>query len=161
MTGLDLALSALLLAALLVLAVIDWRTYRLPDAITLPLIPAGLAAAWLMGEPLWLHALGGALGYGALVILEKGYEQLRGRPGLGRGDAKLFAAGGTWCGAMALPTVLLVASVFAIVWILAQQLFTGKEVKGDSMIAFGPFLGLGIAVAFIGQRLDLLAFAGL
>ena len=161
MTSLELALTLALCLVLTVLAVIDWRSYRLPDIFTLPLIPAGLLAAWLLGETLWVHALGAALGYGALVLLEKSYEKLRGRPGLGRGDAKLFAGGGAWCGAMALPTILLAASISAIVWILALRLFTGQELKGDSMIAFGPFLGFGIAFAFVAQRLDLLAFAGI
>ncbi len=161
MTGLDLALTLILSSVLIVLAIIDWRSYRLPDYLTLPLIPAGLTAAWLLSEPLWLHALGAGLGYGALVALEKGYEAMRGRPGLGRGDAKLFAAGGAWCGALALPTMLLAASVSAILWILALRLVNGQELKADSMIAFGPFLGFGIAFTFVAQRLDLLAFAGI
>lgn len=161
MTSPELALTLFLCFVLIVLAVIDWRSYRLPDVITLPLIPLGLLAAWWLGEALWVHALGAALGYGALVALEKSYEKLRGRPGLGRGDAKLFAGGGAWCGAMALPTILLTACLSAIVWVLALRLFAGQELKGDSMIAFGPFLGFGIGFTFVAQRLDLLAFAGI
>ncbi len=160
MTGIDLALTSLLFIALIALGIIDWRSYRLPNTITLPLIPAGLLAAWGLGEPVWVHALGAAIGYGALVALEKGYEKLRGRPGLGRGDAKLFAGGGAWCGALALPMVLLFASVSAIIFILGQRLM-GKDVKADSMIAFGPFLGFGIGFVFLGQRLELLGFAGI
>ncbi len=160
MTGLEIALTLILLAALLALAVIDWRTYRLPDLLTLPLILLGLAAAWLLDQPVWLHALGAAVGYGVLVFLEKSYEKLRGRPGLGRGDAKLFAAGGAWCGALALPLMLLAASLSALIWILIHRLVTGAEIKADSMIAFGPFLGFGIGFVFIARQLDLLAFAG-
>jgi len=160
MTGLDFALTLILIAALLALAIIDWRTYRLPDSLTLPLIAGGLLAAWLLDQPLWIHALGAGLGYGALVVLEKSYEKLRGRPGLGRGDAKLFAAGGAWCGAMALPLILLAASLSALVWVLVHRLVTGAEVKADSMIAFGPFLGFGIGFVFIAKRLGLLVIAG-
>ncbi len=160
MTGLELALTAILVAALIALSVIDIRTYRLPDWLTLPLIPAGLGAAWLMGELVWLNALGAATGYGVLVLLEKAYEKARGKPGLGRGDAKLFAAGGAWCGLTALPLVLLAASVSALIWVLALRLTTGAEVKGDTMIAFGPFLGFGIAFIFVADRLGLLGFAG-
>jgi leader peptidase (prepilin peptidase)/N-methyltransferase len=160
MTGLEIALTVSLFAALTALAVIDWRSYRLPDYLTLPLIPLGLTAAWLMDQPVWLHVLGAALGYGVLVVLEKSYEKLRGRPGLGRGDAKLFAAGGAWCGALALPLILLAASVSALVFVLVHRLITGAELKADTMIAFGPFLGFGIGFVFFAKRLGLLAFAG-
>jgi leader peptidase (prepilin peptidase)/N-methyltransferase len=160
MTGIEIALTALLVAALIALAVIDIRTYRLPDWLTLPLIPAGLAAAWWLGETLWLHALGAVAGYGVLVALEKTYEKMRGRPGLGRGDAKLFAAGGAWCGLTALPLVLLAASVSALIWVMSLRLAAGVEVRADTMIAFGPFLGFGIGFIFIAKRLGLLAFAG-
>jgi leader peptidase (prepilin peptidase)/N-methyltransferase len=157
---LELLLIAVLFSALIALSVIDTLTYRLPDWLTLPLIPVGLGASYLMGEMIWLHALGAVLGYGALVILEKGYEELRGRPGLGRGDAKLFAAGGAWCGAMALPMILLAASLSALIWVLIYRVITGAQIKGDSMIAFGPFLAFGIGFVFIAKRFGLLAFAG-
>lgn len=160
MTGLELALTALLVAALLALSVIDIRTYRLPDLLTLPLIPAGLGAAWVLGETLWLHGLGAAVGYGALVALEKAYEKARGRPGLGRGDAKLFAAGGAWCGLTALPLVLLAASVSALIWVMSLRLVAGADLRADTMIAFGPFLSFGIGFVFIAKRLGMLAFAG-
>lgn len=160
MTGLELALTALLLAALTALSVIDIRTYRLPDWLTLPLIALGLGAAGLLGETIWLHGLGAAVGYGALVALEKTYEKMRGRPGLGRGDAKLFAAAGAWCGLAALPLVLLAASVSALIWVVSLRLAAGVQVRADTMIAFGPFLSFGIAFVFIAKRLELLAFAG-
>ena len=160
MTGLELAFTALLIAALLALALIDIRTYRLPDWLTLPLIGLGVAAAWLMDERVWLHALGAVTGYGVLVLLEKAYEAARGRPGLGRGDAKLFAAAGAWCGLAALPLVLLAASVSALIWVVSLRLAAGVQVRADTMIAFGPFLSFGIAFVFIAKRLELLAFAG-
>ena len=160
MTGLELAFTAILIAALLALALIDIRTYRLPDWLTLPLIGLGVAAAWLMDERVWLHALGAVTGYGVLVLLEKAYEAARGRPGLGRGDAKLFAAAGAWCGLVALPLVLLAASLSALIWVIVLRLVTDKAIRGDTMIAFGPFLGFGIAVIFVADRLGLLGIAG-
>ena len=165
MTGseiaIETALAAALLAALIALTVIDLRTYRLPDLITLPLIAAGVLAAWLLGSAIWLHALGAGVGYLALVGVEKAYERARGRPGLGRGDAKLFAAGGAWCGALALPFILLAASVSALVFVAALKLVSNRTIKADDMIAFGPFLAFGIALIFILERLGLAAPLGL
>jgi len=161
MTGLDYALTAALIAALAVLTVIDARTYRLPDLITLPLIAAGVGASWLTGSPVWLSALGAAIGYGVLVGVEKAYERARGRQGLGRGDAKLFAAGGAWCGALALPFILLAASVSALIYVGVVRVVSRKPIGGDHLIAFGPFLAFGIALIFILERLGLAAPLGL
>lgn len=161
MTGLETALAAVLLTALAALTVIDARTYRLPDVITLPLIAAGVLAAWLTGDTLWLSLLGAIIGYAALVGVEKAYERTRGRPGLGRGDAKLFAAGGAWCGAIALPFILLAASVSALIYVAVLRLVSGKPIGGDHMIAFGPFLAFGIALIYVLKHLGLTAPLGL
>jgi len=147
--------TGLLFAALITLSVIDARHLILPDTITLPLILAGLVIAPLMGAPFWLHGLGGLTGYGSLVLIEKTYRCVRGRPGLGRGAAKLFAAGGTWFGAIALPAILLVSSLAALVYALVLKHAFGREVTADCMLAFGPFLAFGIALAWSLQRLGL------
>jgi len=158
--ALAILLTTGLFAALIALAVIDAKRFILPDRITLPLTAAGVVAAALLGEPVWLHALGGILGYGALVLIEKLYLKTRGRHGLGRGDAKLFAAGGTWCGALALPVILLLSSLAALVFALSLKYLQRKRVTADSMIAFGPFLSFGIGLAWLLQRLELSSVAG-
>ena len=85
--------------ALLALAWIDWDSMLLPDALTLPLIPAGLLATlWLEPELATDHALAAAVGYTALRGLALVYRRVRGRDGLGEGDAKLLAALGAWVG---------------------------------------------------------------
>lgn len=145
-------LTLILLGALCGLAVIDAQTFRLPDWLTLPLAAAGLAAAWILGLPVWLHALGAVLGYAVLAGLELVYKRVRGRDGLGRGDAKLLAAGGAWCGALALPIILLVASTAGLLFVFALRLIGGRPVSGATRIAFGPFIALAIASAWILQR---------
>lgn len=151
MTVTDLAAGAGLSAALAALAVIDARTFRLPDVLTLPLIAAGLAFALVSGAGIWLHVLGAGLGYLSLVAVEVAYRRLRGRDGLGRGDAKLFAAGGAWCGAAALPLILLAASASALLFIVVLRLFR-PGVGATTMIAFGPFLAFGIWIVWISQN---------
>ena len=74
-------LTLVLLGALITLSVIDARRFILPDRITLPLIAGGVVAAAVLGGTVWLHALGGIVGYSALVLIEKSYERARGRPG--------------------------------------------------------------------------------
>lgn len=147
-----LAASLVLFAALAALAIIDWRTYRLPDAITLPLIAAGIGAAFLLGRPVLLHLAGAAAGYFAFVAIEMSYRRLRGRDGLGRGDAKLLAAGGAWCSVAALPVIVLIASFTALCCVVVLRL-SGRSIDGMTMLAFGPFLALAIGLVWAIQRL--------
>ena len=129
---------------LLALAWIDIRRWILPDAVTLPLILAGLLAA-LAFEPdaLVERALGAALGYLVLRAIAWAYFRLRGREGLGQGDAKLFAAAGAWLGAYALPQVILVAALAALLTAAALRL-SGREIGALSALPFGPFLAVAI-----------------
>lgn len=151
----SLALTLVLFSALAVLAVIDARTMRLPDWLTLPLIAAGLVMAWLTQASLISHAAGALIGYGGLVTLEIAYRRLRGRDGIGRGDAKLLAAGGAWCGVWALPLILLAASLSALCAIVLVALVTGRRVEASARIAFGPYLALAIALVWAASRFGL------
>lgn len=125
---------------LLALAIIDWRHLVLRDELTLPLIPAGLLAAWLVDEELLAdHLLGALAGFLALWLVREAYWRLRGREGLGLGDAKLLAAAGAWLSWSGLPGVLLVAAVLALAWVTLRWLRGARLEAGDA-IAFGPHL---------------------
>jgi leader peptidase (prepilin peptidase)/N-methyltransferase len=127
---------------LLALGWIDIRRWLLPDALTLPLIIAGLAAAAAFDrEQLAGRALGAALGYISLRAIALLYRGLRGREGLGHGDAKLLAASGAWVGVMALPQVVLGAAVSALFAAACLRLF-GVPLGAGSALPFGPFLAL-------------------
>jgi leader peptidase (prepilin peptidase) / N-methyltransferase len=127
---------------LLTLGWIDVRRWLLPDALTLPLIIAGLAvSAMLDREQLTDHALGVALGYLGLRTLALLYYALRHREGLGQGDAKLLAAAGAWVGASALPQIILGAAASALITVAGLRL-TGVRLGGHSALPFGPFLAL-------------------
>ena len=134
--------------ALAAIAVWDLRTRRIPDAISLPLIVAGLGWAFWCGERAWPSYLIGTLaGYASLAGAGALYFRLRGREGLGLGDAKLFAAAGAWLGWQTLPLVLLVGSVGGLLYaVLARQRDAPAE------LAFGPWLALGIWLAWIGRH---------
>lgn len=139
--------GAVLIAALIQLSRIDWATHRLPNLITYPLLLAGLTWAFGTAEDFYLNLLGAALGYAVFWAVEVLYRLVRNRDGLGRGDAKLLAVGGAWCGAWALPVIVLTASLSALSYVLA------KGAARDVRIPFGPFLALGIGLVWIGQRL--------
>lgn len=139
---------------LLALAVLDARHFWLPDALTLPLATLGLTLGdWILPAPFWDRAMGAALGYGLLFALAWGYRRLRGREGLGLGDAKLLGAIGAWTGWHMLPLVLLVASSAGLLWLLAQAM-RGKPVDGNTRLPLGSFLCIAVLPAVaLGWRL--------
>ena len=127
---------------LLALAACDWRSFRLPDALTLPLILLGLFTTW------WLdpdqapdHAVAAALGYLGFRALAWAYRRWRGREGLGQGDAKLLAGAGAWLGVAALPDVILFAALAGLAMAVALKL-RGRAVGARTMLPFGPCLAL-------------------
>lgn len=131
---------------LLALACIDWATYRLPDVLTLPLVLAGLGAtAVLSPAELADHAVAAAAGYLAFRLVGLTYRRLRGREGLGGGDAKLLGAAGAWLGLEQLPVVVLVAAVMGIGLIVA----TSARLSRGTAIPFGPALALSTWLMWI------------
>lgn len=134
--------SILLSAALLALALIDVAILRLPDAITFPLIAAGPIIAGLGGGDIVERVIGAATGYLCLALLAEGFRRLRGKRGLGLGDAKLLAAAGAWLGWRALPTTLLIACGLAFAWAGVRWLRQGQAALSQPL-PFGAPLALG------------------
>jgi leader peptidase (prepilin peptidase) / N-methyltransferase len=127
---------------LLTLAWMDVRYWLLPDVLTLPLIVAGLAAS-LAFDPAGLidRAFGVAAGYLSLRAIALVYRAVRGRDGLGGGDAKLLAAAGAWVGMRALPQVVLFAALAGLLAAAGLRL-AGVRLGAQSALPFGPFLAL-------------------
>ena len=130
--------------ALLVLAVIDWRHLLLPDGLTLPLIPAGLAVAVAI-DPAFLmpHLVGAAGGYGLFAATAWLYRRLRGRDGLGLGDAKLLAAAGAWLSWQGLPSVVLIAALLGLAAAAVVRTL-GHPITLHHRVPFGPCICLAI-----------------
>ena len=138
---------------LLTLGWIDLRRWLLPDVLTLPLVLAGLVAAAVFDPAgLMQRALGAALGYTSLAAVAALYRKLRGREGLGGGDAKLLAASGAWVGAAALPQVILLAALSALL-VAAGLRLTGVRLRASSAVPFGPFLALATWVVWLSGAL--------
>ena len=139
-SGERLVFTFLFGALLLLLAVIDARRLILPNELNAALAIAGLAMIWRLAPEAWLeHLIGGLAGFALLFLVETGYRALRGREGLGRGDAKLLGAIGLWTSWLGLPSVLLIASGAGLLYGLALIARGGGRVA----IPFGPFLALG------------------
>lgn len=122
-----LALYLGLALSLIALTFIDLEFMILPDSLTLGALMVGLATAPWRPEVVLLDAvLASASGF--LVIWLPfiwGYQKLRGRPGMGLGDAKLLAASGAWFGWLGVFFVLFAGAVQGTIVALTLLLTRG------------------------------------
>jgi leader peptidase (prepilin peptidase)/N-methyltransferase len=149
LTAIDL-MRILLGAALIYLAYIDLRTFRLPDVITIPLVILGLCFNGLanpaFADP--INALLGAiLGFTFLWSINYFYRIAKKKDGIGMGDAKLLAALGAWFGWHALPVILFIAALSGLIggtiW-----LYWNKQ-DYQKAFPFGPFLAFAGIIELI------------
>jgi len=134
---------------LLALAATDGEHYLLPDYLTLPLAAGGLAVTWVFDRPDFRdHVIGAAAGLFVIIGIHSLYKALRGREGIGLGDAKLFAAAGAWVSWTGLPSVMLLAAVSGLAYALARNGFTTMP-AGSERIPFGAFLCFGLWVVWL------------
>lgn len=134
---------------LLALAWIDAEHLVLPDAMTLPLLVAGLCVTWwLTPYALAAHTLGAIVGYAGFRAIALAYRALRGQDGLGGGDAKLLAAAGAWVGIVALPRLVLAAALLGIVIVLAGRRGHWRG-HAAAAVPFGPALALAAFITYL------------
>ncbi len=140
---LHLGVNLIFLSVLLVLAGIDWDTFRLPDIFTLPLLGIGLLAGFLLsGVPSGWERFGAALGVGGFFwLIALVYPK-----GMGLGDVKLIAALGAFLGLAKVLLALFIASLAGS--LLGGLLLLLKRKGFREQIPFGPYLVLGAWIAF-------------
>ncbi len=133
---------------LLALALIDADTMLLPDILTLPLLWAGLvlsAMGWIsvhLVDSVW----GAVAGYVSLWLVQAVFKLITGKQGMGEGDFKLLAALGAWLGWLALPGVVLMASLVGV--LAALVLRWRGALASDQALPFGPYLAAaGVCIA--------------
>ncbi len=143
--------------AFLVLMVIDFYHYILPDLITLPGIVLGLVVAGLSVETPPLATLESALigvaaGGGGLWLFAYLFEKITGKVGMGMGDIKLLAMIGAWMGWQSLPLTLFAAGLMGSVVGISWMVISGRD--RSQPIPFGPYLVLGAWLyLFYGQEI--------
>ncbi len=137
--GAAAAAACVLSWALLVLAFIDFDYQLLPDAITLPLLWAGLVVnSFHIFASLQSAVAGAVAGYLSLWLVYHGFRLITGKDGMGHGDFKLLAALGAWIGWQNLPLIILLASMVGAITGLGLIMFRGRD-RAQPM-PFGPFL---------------------
>jgi leader peptidase (prepilin peptidase)/N-methyltransferase len=148
-------LGAVLLGfALIALAFIDLETQLLPDNITLPLLWLGLLFN-LQGvfTPLADAVIGAMAGYLALWSIYWLFKLVTGKEGMGYGDFKLLAALGAWFGWLALPAIIVLASLVGSLVGIAL-IVSGRHAR-EVPIPFGPYLaGAGLLALYLRESFN-------
>jgi leader peptidase (prepilin peptidase)/N-methyltransferase len=133
--GLAGALFGWILLALLAL---DLAHLWLPDRLTLPLI--GLGLLFGAGTPMD-RLIGAALGGGLFLLLGLLYRKVRGRDGLGLGDAKLMAALGAWLSPPMIAPLILVSALVGLALAVVRARRAGAQTMAEP-VPFGACLAL-------------------
>lgn len=142
---LTVALYCVLFSMLLVLTVIDWRTFTIPNGINLVIFLLGVIRL-VTDLDNWLTYLIGMLAVSLVFLL---MNIVTGGRGLGMGDVKLVAAAGLLIGWPKMLLAVLVGSFSgAIIHMIRMRGGEGRK------LAFGPYLAAGIwLAALVGEPL--------
>lgn len=141
-----------LFSLLLVLAVIDWRTFEIPNGLNLAIFLLG-AAQLALDRGNWKTYLIGMLSVSLFFLL---LWFVTAGAGMGLGDVKLMAAAGLLLGWRRILLALLIGSVAGTA-IHSVRMLRGSGRK----LAFGPYLAVGIWLsALFGEPL-IAAYLGL
>lgn len=131
---------------LLLAAISDARTYRIPNWISLALVALFIVAVAISGQPImsfWPHL---AVGVGVFAV---GYG-LYALTGMGAGDAKLGAAAAMWAGFSGLYVwafaLAFAMSLLAFALILARRTLPAGETPRPKVLQKGAPVPLGVAI---------------
>ena len=137
-------IAAFSCAVLVVLAVVDLETHRLPNRIVLPAAALVLAARLATAPSHWAVWLAASLGTAACFLL----LALVYPAGLGMGDVKLMLLLGAALGSSILPALFVGASAGAVAAV-ALLVRDGAAARKRAL-PYGPFLAFGaIAIFFV------------
>ena len=135
-----------LFSALLVLSVIDFRTYEIPLGCSIFILAVGLIHLF-MDYSNWLQYVIGLTAVSLFLYII--YVATKGR-GIGGGDVKLMAACGLLLGWKLNILALILGCIIGSIIHLLRMKLSGE----DHILAMGPYLSIGVMIAALwGDRI--------
>lgn len=137
----DSLLYCLLTSALIVLSMIDFRTYEIPIGINVFILALGLIATVMDYHNLVSHIIGFfvvSVFLYLIILITKGR-------GIGGGDMKLMAV----CGLLLGWKLIILAFILGCVIGSIIHITRMKITKCDHVLAMGPYLSIGIVIAML------------
>lgn len=152
-------IQCLIISALIVLSVIDWRTYEIPFGINVFIFICGAAVTVCSAAGIG-GATGAKTGMAAVISHIAGMLiisvpllilfMLSGGRAIGGGDVKLFFAAGLALGASSTIVAFFISFLLAAVIHIARMKLAGAE----SRLAMGPYIAAGVCISiWFGQQI--------
>ena len=149
--GITLTTLLLMILSLsfIIIFFIDLKHFIIPNEITFSMMALGFLKSFDPNLnslfPNYINSLiGGLLGYGIIWSIIYFYKQVRKKEGMGLGDAKLFGVIGFWFGWIAVPFVIFISSVIALLSVVPSLLKNSRTMS--SQIPFGPYIIIGTLI---------------
>ncbi|HDT11172.1 MAG TPA: prepilin peptidase [bacterium] len=165
--SIDMFFTFYFISAMIVIAVIDFKTQYVYSAVVLPVAVLGVLRAFFSPSiSLTASFLGIIAGAGLLLTAIAVFYLVTKKIGMGLGDVYILGAIGSYTGLKMIPLVLFLASFSAILFffvakmvfkkkrlaenITKEDINSGNEKDLDNAIYFGPFLaGSGVLLLLI------------
>ena len=149
--GITLTTLLLMILSLsfIIIFFIDLKHFIIPNEITFSMMALGFIKSFDPNLnslfPNYINSLiGGLLGYGIIWSIIYFYKQVRKKEGMGLGDAKLFAVVGFWFGWLAIPFIIFLSSIIALLSVVPSLLKNSRTMS--SQIPFGPYIITGTLI---------------
>ena len=152
------AFAAALAVLCAIVTLVDLQRFIIPDTANLAIFVLGVAQMWASAANGALLADAGGLAArclaagGVLWLTRLGYRLASGRDGLGLGDVKLAAAGGSCLSWESLPLALQIGVLIALVAVGLAAVMARRMPERHAALPFGACLAPAIWVAFVLER---------
>ncbi len=156
-------LGAVLALLMLTIAVIDWRHFVIPNALTgtavsLALVHAAVQEPNAMLTSVAFAVLRGVILAAVFLLIRYAYRRMRGREGIGLGDVKLAGVAGAWLDWSMMPAVVEIAACVALLVYLLRQFAVGRPIRAASRLPFGLFFAPAIWICWALETILLAPF---
>lgn len=132
---------------LLVLSIIDLKSYFLPDSLTFSLIVLGMAFSFLIGFPIELSFVGASTYAFPFLIIYGFGEYIFKKEALGFGDIKLAAGIGAFIGYTGFYNLYLWFTITFVLGSIISLTLIGLKIKErKEQIPFAPYLSLAAVI---------------
>lgn len=135
----DMVLCCLLASVLIVITLIDWRTFEIPFGLNVVIFFLGLIRLWTHRDDWLTYLIGFFAVSGFLYIL---FLVSKGQA-IGGGDIKLMAAAGLFLGWQQIIVAFLMGCILGSVIHVIRM----KVSDAEHVLAMGPYLSAGILIA--------------
>ena len=139
--NIDSILLCLFFSALVVLSVIDWRTYEIPIGVNITILVLGVLRTALDYHNIVSHLIGFVCVSAFLLLL----ILITGGRAMGGGDVKLMAAAGLFLGWREVTLGFFLGCIIGSIIHLLLMKFANK----GRQLAFGPYLSAGMVIAML------------